>query len=64
MLLGLLAGFLVGALVAVALLAGGRAGWRSDVAFGPSLLAGALAAVVAGRQLADAYLGAVGLPPT
>ena len=61
-LLGLLAGFLVGALVAVALLAGGRAGWRSDVAFGPSLLAGALAVVVAGRQLADAYLGAVGLP--
>ncbi len=62
--LGLLIGFVVGALVALALLAGRRAGWRSDVAFGPSLLAGALAAVVAGRQLVDAYLGAVGLPRT
>jgi leader peptidase (prepilin peptidase) / N-methyltransferase len=63
-LLGLLIGFVVGALAALVLLAGRRAGWRSDVAFGPSLLAGALAAVVAGRQLADAYLGAVGLPRT
>ncbi len=62
-LLGLLAGFGVGAVVAVILLAGRRAGWRSEVAFGPSLLAGALAAVVAGRQLVDAYLTAVGLPP-
>jgi leader peptidase (prepilin peptidase)/N-methyltransferase len=62
--LGLFAGFLVGAVAAVTLLAAGRARWRSDVAFGPSLLAGALAAVVAGRQLVDAYLTAVGLPPT
>jgi leader peptidase (prepilin peptidase)/N-methyltransferase len=61
-LLSLLAGFLVGALVAVVLLAGRRAGWRSDVAFGPSLLLGALAAVVAGQRLIDAYLGATGLP--
>jgi len=61
--LGLFAGFVVGAVVAVALLARRRAGWRSDVAFGPSLLAGALAAVVAGRQVVDAYLSAVGLPP-
>jgi len=61
--LGLFAGFVVGAVVAVALLARRRAGWRSDVAFGPSLLAGALAAVVAGRPLVDAYLTAVGLPP-
>jgi leader peptidase (prepilin peptidase)/N-methyltransferase len=63
-LLGLLAGFVVGALVALTLLAGRRVGWRSDLAFGPSLLAGALAAVVAGRQFIDAYLSAVGLPPT
>ena len=61
--LGLFAGFVVGAVVAVALLARRRASWRSDVAFGPSLLAGALAAVVAGRHLVDAYLSAVGLPP-
>jgi len=61
-LLGLLAGFCVGAVVALVLLAGRRAGWRSDVAFGPSLLAGALLAVVAGQQLVDAYLTAAGLP--
>jgi leader peptidase (prepilin peptidase) / N-methyltransferase len=62
--LGLLAGFAVGAVVAVTLLAARRARWRSDVAFGPPLLAGALAAVVAGRPFVDAYLAAVGLPPT
>jgi leader peptidase (prepilin peptidase)/N-methyltransferase len=61
--LGLFAGFVVGAVVAVTLLAARRARWRSDVAFGPSLLAGALAAVVAGHQLVEAYLTAVGLPP-
>jgi len=63
LLLGLVAGFVVGAVVAVGLLAGRRVGWRTDVAFGPSLLAGALFAVVAGSRLVDAYLAAAGLPP-
>jgi leader peptidase (prepilin peptidase)/N-methyltransferase len=63
LLLGLVAGFGVGAVAAVALLAGRRVGWRSDVAFGPSLLAGALLAVVAGQRLVDAYLTANGLLP-
>jgi leader peptidase (prepilin peptidase)/N-methyltransferase len=63
LLLGLVAGFAVGAVAAVALLAGRRVGWRSDVAFGPSLLVGALLAVVAGQRLVDAYLTAAGLPP-
>ena len=62
--LGLFAGFVVGAVVAVALLARRRASWRSDVAFGPSLLAGALFAVVAGSRLVDAYLAAAGLAPS
>jgi leader peptidase (prepilin peptidase)/N-methyltransferase len=64
LLLGLVAGFTVGAVAALALLAGRRVGWHSDVAFGPSLLAGALLAVVAGQRLVDAYLTANGLPPT
>jgi leader peptidase (prepilin peptidase) / N-methyltransferase len=64
LLLGLVAGFAVGAVVAIVLLIGRRVGWRSDVAFGPSLLAGALLAVVAGQRLVDAYLTAAGLPPT
>lgn len=64
LLLGLVAGFAVGAVVAITLLIGRRVGWSSDVAFGPSLLAGALLAVVAGQRLVDAYLTAAGLPPT
>jgi leader peptidase (prepilin peptidase)/N-methyltransferase len=64
LLLGLVAGFVVGAVAAVTLLVGRRVGWHSDVAFGPSLLAGALLAVVAGQRLVDAYLTASGLPPT
>jgi prepilin signal peptidase PulO-like enzyme (type II secretory pathway) len=43
--------------VAVALLVARSAGWKTDVAFGPSLLAGALFAVLVGRHLVNAYLG-------
>jgi leader peptidase (prepilin peptidase) / N-methyltransferase len=45
LLLGVLLGFLVGAAVSLVLLAGRRAGWRSEIAFGPSLLAGAALAL-------------------
>ena len=38
---GVFAGLLVGALGSLLLIAGGRAGWRTRVAFGPPLLAGA-----------------------
>jgi leader peptidase (prepilin peptidase) / N-methyltransferase len=63
LLLGLVTGFVIGAGAALVLLAGRRAGWRSEVAFGPALLAGALLAVAAGQWLLDAYLPASGLPP-
>jgi leader peptidase (prepilin peptidase)/N-methyltransferase len=53
---GVAAGFTLGALVAVGLLAARRAGMRDHLAFGPWLIAGALVAVVAGRPLVDAYL--------
>lgn len=56
LLFGLVAGFAVGALVAVAMLLARVAGWRTDIAFGPSLLAGALVAVVIGRHVVRAYL--------
>jgi leader peptidase (prepilin peptidase)/N-methyltransferase len=47
--LGVVLGFVVGALGTLVLLALRRAGWRSEVALGPSLLAGAaLALLVAG----------------
>lgn len=55
--LGVAVGFAVGAGVAIALLLSRRAGLRDHLAFGPWLIAGALAAVVAGEPVVDAYLG-------
>ena len=43
--LGILAGFLVGGLVAVVFLVGRRAGLRSHIAYGPSMLVGAFVAL-------------------
>ncbi len=54
--LGVAVGFTLGALVAVGMLASRRAGLRDHLAFGPWLIAGALFAVVAGRDVLDAYL--------
>ena len=53
---GLFAGFLFGGVFGIALIALGRAGRRSKVPFGPFMLLGTLLAVLAGQQLADAYL--------
>ena len=53
--LGLVTGFMLGAVVAVGLLLGRRVGWHGEFAFGPALLVGALVAVVAGAPLLDAY---------
>lgn len=60
-LVGLGAGFLVGAVVGVALLATGSAGARSRVPHGPFLLTGAALGMLAGDPLAAAYLTLVGL---
>lgn len=54
--LGVAFGFVLGALVAVGMLASRRAGLRDHLAFGPWLIAGALVAVVAARPVLDAYL--------
>jgi leader peptidase (prepilin peptidase)/N-methyltransferase len=48
---GLLAGFVVGGLIAVVMLVGRRVGMRSHIAFGPSMLAGAFVALVVQYQL-------------
>jgi leader peptidase (prepilin peptidase) / N-methyltransferase len=48
---GLLAGFLVGGLVALVMLAGRRVGLRSHIAFGPSMLVGAFVALAVELQL-------------
>lgn len=48
---GLLLGFLVGGVVALAMLLGRRVGLRSHIAFGPSMLIGALVAVGLEYQL-------------
>jgi len=59
--LGLFAAFLLGGLVAVALLALRRRGRRDEIPFGPWLAAGSLVAVLLGEPLIAAYLGATGL---
>lgn len=49
-------GFLFGGLVGGALMAVRRAGRKSQIPFGPFMLAGALVAILWGRALADLYL--------
>lgn len=49
--------FAFGGLFSIGLLLARRAGRRSHIPFGPFMLAGALAAVVWGTPLLDAYLG-------
>ncbi|MGH3737932.1 MAG: prepilin peptidase, partial [Micromonosporaceae bacterium] len=53
---GLALGFALGAMVGVVLVAARRASLRSELPFGPSMLAGAWLAVLAGDQLAALYL--------
>jgi leader peptidase (prepilin peptidase) / N-methyltransferase len=52
-------GFLFGGVVGGALMAMRRAGRKSQIPFGPFMLAGALVAIVAGGALADFYLDSV-----
>jgi leader peptidase (prepilin peptidase) / N-methyltransferase len=51
---GIFAGFLAGALGSLVLMAGGRAGWRTAVPFGPPLLAGAYVALALAGPLPGA----------
>lgn len=56
-LVGLLGGFGIGALVGLTLMAVGRAGRRSQIPFGPSMLAGAALGIFAGPAIWGVYLG-------
>lgn len=58
---GLMGGFVIGAVVGVVLLVSRRAAARSRVAHGPFLLAGAGLGLFAGEPLWQTYLGLVGL---
>jgi leader peptidase (prepilin peptidase) / N-methyltransferase len=58
---GAFLGFLLGGLFGVALIAARRGGRKTSVPFGPFMLAGALVAVLAGPQIAEAYLRSSGL---
>lgn len=58
---GVATGFLLGGLVAIALLAIRLRGRGDLMPFGPYLAAGAFCALLAGRQLVDVYLQATGL---
>ena len=59
LLVGVFAGFLLGGLVGVTLLALRRAGLRSQFPFGPSMLAGAFIAVFAGGPIGAWYLSLI-----
>jgi leader peptidase (prepilin peptidase)/N-methyltransferase len=58
--IGAFAGFLLGALVGVALLAARRAGRKTAVPFGPSMIAGALLALFVAEPFAHWYAGLMG----
>jgi len=57
-LLGVFAGFLLGALFSVGLIASRRGGRKTAVPFGPFLIAGTLVGIFAGDALLDLYLSA------
>jgi len=52
-------GFLFGGVVGAALMVAQRAGRKSQIPFGPFMLAGALVAILGGGALADLYLDTV-----
>jgi leader peptidase (prepilin peptidase)/N-methyltransferase len=53
---GAFAGFLLGAIVGVAMMAFGRATRRSSLPFGPFMIAGACLGIFVGNGLVDVYL--------
>ena len=57
---GLVSGWLIGAVVAIVLILGRRARSGTAIPFGPFLIAGFAIGMVAGAVLADAYMGAIG----
>lgn len=60
-LVGLLSGFVVGAIVGIVLLSTGRAQRRSRVPHGPFLLTGAALGLFVGQPVWSSYLGLVGI---
>jgi len=53
---GLFIGFLIGAIVGVAMMASGRAGRKTAVPFGPFLAFGTIVAIFVGQRLIDMFL--------
>jgi leader peptidase (prepilin peptidase)/N-methyltransferase len=53
--------FLLGAVVGIGLMLFRRAGRRSAIPFGPFMVAGALLGIVVGPQVADWYVGQLGI---
>jgi leader peptidase (prepilin peptidase)/N-methyltransferase len=58
---GAFAGFVLGAVAGVLLLAGRRAGRKAAVPFGPFMLLGAWASILGAAGIGDAYLQVIGL---
>jgi leader peptidase (prepilin peptidase)/N-methyltransferase len=60
-LVGAFLGFLLGAVAGVLLMAGGQAGRKSAVPFGPFMILGAWTAILGAGSLGDLYLHSIGL---
>lgn len=60
-LIGAFMGFLLGAVVGVLLMAGGRAGRKTAVPFGPFMILGAWTAILGAGGLGDYYLELIGV---
>jgi leader peptidase (prepilin peptidase) / N-methyltransferase len=59
-LVGLLGGFVVGAVIGGALMATGKVGRKAKIPHGPFMLAGAALGLFVGQRIWDAYLGTLG----
>jgi leader peptidase (prepilin peptidase)/N-methyltransferase len=60
LLVGGFSGFVLGAVVGVALMGAGRDGRRKSIPFGPFMIAGALLGIFFAGPLADAWRGLLG----
>jgi leader peptidase (prepilin peptidase) / N-methyltransferase len=60
LIVGAFGGFLLGSLVAVALMVGGHGGRKTALPFGPFMIAGAFVAIFVAQPIAHGYLGLLG----
>jgi leader peptidase (prepilin peptidase)/N-methyltransferase len=60
LIVGALAGFLLAALVGIAMIASRRGGLKTAIPFGPFMIVGTMLGILVGAQIAHSYLSGVG----